>query len=65
MHPLNHGGYEVWEDQSIEEIREALKRKSLISMKNVQPKLRSRSQYGRGEDEGRYERVRGEGRDMV
>ncbi len=42
MFPLSQDGYDVWEESSIEDIRNALRKKSLITMKNVQPGLRRR-----------------------
>ncbi|KAH9884375.1 Bestrophin, RFP-TM, chloride channel-domain-containing protein [Xylariomycetidae sp. FL2044] len=49
MHPLNHDGYETWSEMSVEDIRSALRRKALISMNVVKPRLRKRR--GREEDE--------------
>ncbi|KAJ4348587.1 uncharacterized protein N0V89_009965 [Didymosphaeria variabile] len=47
MHPLSRSGYGQWEESSIEEIRDALKRKSLRTQKNVQPGLRRRNDWGK------------------
>ncbi|KAL1602462.1 hypothetical protein SLS60_005878 [Paraconiothyrium brasiliense] len=49
MHPLSRSGYGQWEESSIEEIRDALKRKSLRTQKNVQPGLRRRNEWGKEE----------------
>ena len=64
MHPLSRSGYEEWSESSIEEIRGALKRKSLATQRSVQPGLRRRDGAGKGdmdgdgEGDGRYERLR-------
>ncbi|KAF2692114.1 UPF0187 domain membrane protein, partial [Lentithecium fluviatile CBS 122367] len=63
MHPLSHEGSEVWKERSLEEIRGALKQKALASMKNVKPRVRSR--HNTDKDDGRYERVRASGREVV
>lgn len=65
MHPLSRSGYEEWSESSIEEIREALKRKSLATQRNVQPGLRRRLDVERGGVEGKYERVRSTGVEVV
>ena len=63
MYPLSHDSYEVWKDRSLEEIREALRRKTLVSMKNAKPRRRSR--YNTDKDDGQYERVRASGIEVV
>lgn len=63
MYPLSHDSYEVWKDRSLEEIREALRRKTLVSMKNAKP--RPRSHYNTDKDGGQYERVRASGIEVV
>lgn len=57
MHPLSRSGYEEWSESSIEEIRGALKKKSLATQRSVQPGLRKRGGMGE-EGDGRYERLR-------
>ena len=58
MHPLSRSGYEEWSESSIEEIRGALKKKSLATQRSVQPGLRKRGATGKEEGDGRYERLR-------
>lgn len=41
MHPLSHSGYEIWKETSAEDIKGALKRRALLSMENLKPKVRS------------------------
>ena len=72
MHPLNRDGADVWRERSIEEIRDALKRKTVISMKKAavggkdRKKGRSRVGTGLGVEMGTgYERVRTSGREVV
>jgi putative membrane protein len=66
MHPLNQDGAEVWKERSVDEIRAALKRKTVISMKNAAgTNAGMRRRAGDGEGDGRYERVRASGREVV
>src|ERR1700733_14923424 len=52
MYPLSCDSYEVWKDRSLEEIREALRRKTLVSMKNAKP--RPRCCNNTDKDNGQY-----------
>lgn len=64
MHPLSRSGYGAWSESSIDEIRDALKRKSLATQKHVQPGLRRGANDARGGEE-RYERTRANGVNVV
>lgn len=56
MYLISYSGYEVWKDSSLEDIREALRRKSLASMKNLKLGLRSHRTINK--DDGQYAKVR-------
>jgi putative membrane protein len=63
MAPLNKDGYDTWKDRSVDEIREALRKKSVASGENV--KARLRSHYKTDKEDWRYERVRASGAQAV
>lgn len=65
MHPLSRSGYAAWNESSVEDIRDALKNKALMTQNKLQPRLRRRDATKSNGGEGRYERVRASGADVV
>jgi putative membrane protein len=56
MHPLSHSSYESWKETSVEDIKETLKRRALLAMENLKPRVRSHQSTNR--DNRQYGRVR-------
>ncbi|KAF1973425.1 UPF0187-domain-containing protein [Bimuria novae-zelandiae CBS 107.79] len=46
MHPLSQSGWEVWSESGVEEIRDALKRRSVVSQRGLMPGLRKGEGFG-------------------
>lgn len=63
MHPLNNDEYTTWRDIGVDEIRRALRKRGLISMKNI--KLVDRKRARRRSSESKYEMATSSRRDVV